>query len=351
MDFCSIHFGKSLHNLVYEDIAQFFTISRIESDQLEFKSLASDYEKQYPYIIETICGFLNSKGGLLIWGAPREDKASRAIAGQLTPISAKFVKDQIISKCSDYISPLPQGIKVAVLNDNLEENICVFEIDESEYAPHQYSGVYYMRIDGQTKKAPHHYVEALFKRIRYPNLECYLKIKSAIYSSYGPLAKFGEVYIINFDLYFFNWSPYQNEEFFSFTVLTNGFFPKSQNEPSLKTRGYSENGSQYYQNPFMEVFRLGESQSISNTIIIEPINVGNDYKLTIVISFGGKFSPTKFSRYEIDLSKLNDQKLTRYVNQNPGILLSSMSENELAKDYQERKGASRESTLKAILGR
>ena len=28
-----------------------------------------------------------------------------------------------------------------------------------------------MRLDGQTRNAPHHYIEALFKQIKFPNLK------------------------------------------------------------------------------------------------------------------------------------------------------------------------------------
>jgi predicted HTH transcriptional regulator len=178
MDFCTPHFGKPLNDLTLEDVSNFFSTEKIETDQLEFKSFGGLANDNYKGITRTICAFLNSKGGLLIWGAPAgTDVAGRnekVFLGELSLINQVLVKDALISKVSDSITPLPSGIRVKVIVQDVN-CVCVFEVDESNYSPHQFDKSYVMRIDGQTKPAPHHYIEALFRRIKYPEVEGYLK--------------------------------------------------------------------------------------------------------------------------------------------------------------------------------
>ena len=42
---------------------------------------------------------------------------------------------------------------------------------KSDYAPHQFNGKYYMRIDGHTITTPHHYVEALMRKLPIQDLK------------------------------------------------------------------------------------------------------------------------------------------------------------------------------------
>src|SRR5690606_21588986 len=124
-------------------------------------------------ITRTIASFLNSSGGMLIWGSPRErsipDKNEKVCQGDLNTLNISRTKDQLINKITRDISYLPIGINVKRL-EREREYIYVFEIEESETKPHQYLGKYFIRLDGQTQHAPHYLVDALFKRVTYPEL-------------------------------------------------------------------------------------------------------------------------------------------------------------------------------------
>ena len=56
-----------------------------------------------------------------------------------------------------------------------------------------------MRMDGQSRPAPHHYVEALFKQIKYPNLEGYIK--------FDELTLDDGTYYLNISFIVFNYFP------------------------------------------------------------------------------------------------------------------------------------------------
>ncbi|MBL0145403.1 MAG: putative DNA binding domain-containing protein [Chitinophagaceae bacterium] len=76
MDYCTSHFGKRLNDLTIQDIESYFQQERIETDQLEFKSISQhgNLNDKILGIQRSICAFLNSSGGLLIWGAPEGKK-------------------------------------------------------------------------------------------------------------------------------------------------------------------------------------------------------------------------------------------------------------------------------------
>jgi hypothetical protein len=107
-----------------------------------------------------------------------------------------------------------------------------------------------MRIDGQTKPAPHHYIEALFKKITYPNIEAFLKItKIEVFQ--------GNKYKVDFDMYYFNWTPLQNEEKLSFRVVSDGVFGHYQNPQHSYL--YTMEGHEYFKENVKDVFYFGES--------------------------------------------------------------------------------------------
>jgi predicted HTH transcriptional regulator len=255
MDFCTAHFGKTLKELSIQDIKSYFLEERIETDQLEFKSINSigNINDKFAGIQRTVCAFLNSSGGLLIWGAPEglkvEGKKEKIFKGDLSLFNQILEKDFVVSKISDSIIPLPNNIRTNIIIDG-SKSIIIIEIDSSEYSPHQNADTYYMRIDGQTKPAPHHYIEALFKKITYPNIEAFLKItKIEVFQ--------GNKYKVDFDMYYFNWTPLQNEEKLSFRVVSDGVFGHYQNPQHSYL--YTMEGHEYFKENVKDVFYFGES--------------------------------------------------------------------------------------------
>ena len=122
--FSKLYFNKNLEDLVYEDLTTYFIDERIESDKLEFKSYnqKGNSSEKFNGICKSIAAFLNSGGGLLIWGAPsgakrqvkvkQQVKIVKIFIGQLEPIDHILEKDQLINKITDRITPLPSGIRV-----------------------------------------------------------------------------------------------------------------------------------------------------------------------------------------------------------------------------------------------
>ncbi|MBK8291536.1 MAG: putative DNA binding domain-containing protein [Flammeovirgaceae bacterium] len=98
IDFIKAQFGVEASTLSYEEVVDYFSIVRVEGVSLEFKSFNG--EKKLPdKIYQSICAMLNSAGGLIIWGSPKEVNATgtKECRGDLTPVSEKIKRrfDQV----------------------------------------------------------------------------------------------------------------------------------------------------------------------------------------------------------------------------------------------------------------
>lgn len=329
MDLCTPHFGKKLDELNYSDIHQYFSDLRVETDQIEFKSFSSSLDDGMRKIIQSTCAFLNSKGGVIIWGAPK--KVQEAYSGPLVPLTERMDEDRIVSKISDKITPLPRGIRPRFLVDSSSRYVCVIEIDESNYAPHQVVGDnYFMRIEGQTRIAPHHYLEALFRKVRYPNIEGYLRIAKVRHERYD-LNKIR--FDITIQVQIYNWSALQNgEDVFFMLSLGGARFPDGKvNVTSEST-------------PILHL-GLAKSKHFDLTTSTE-LTADKAFTFDIDLLFGAKNSPAKLSAYTISLNKILNDKSGTYVD-----VMTDVSENVMFSDLQERLGKNRELILKEFLGR
>ena len=304
-DYALTYFGKPLADLEYADIEHFFTKEHSESDQIEFKSFNPNgpLESKLAGIIEGITAFLNSSGGLLIWGAPEGSKVAgkkeKVFVGSPTKLPLTIEKDWLVSKIADKIIPLPRGFRIQLVAC-ADGQAAVFEIDESPYSPHQTDNRYYMRIDGQNKPAPHHYIEALFKKVAFPRLEVYLEEGEV-----RPITR--AIHAVEVSFLFFNFSPYLNEEKLSFRIELNiGYFAELEPEPraSLPHPSYSQDRRKCH-NP------VGLDISLPYTVpfaALEELRFReaelqqNGDRATVTIVFSGKTAPPKFCRYYLKFS-------------------------------------------------
>jgi hypothetical protein len=344
MDYSTTYFNKQLDDLVYQDIIDYFVDPKEESTKIEFKSYSTshgNFSENLNGVIRGICAFLNSEGGIVIWGAPEgiklQGQDSKIFQGQLSPLSDLKEKDWLINKISDLITPLPIGINVKILQENADI-IYIFEIQISNYAPHQFKNTYWARLDGQTKPAPHYLIEALFRKIRYPNLEGYIRPDR--------IDTDGQHYILYLTILIFNFSPLQNEEDVSFRLMCpQGLFLRSQN-PTFNHM-YFNNGHQLVFKNLISVLHYGSPNIHLETIIFNPQELLNNNNIVnLILSFGGKYSPLKTSTYKMDFNLVNWSN-----RETPNYLFTSIEENILPSDKQRELGVTRESSLTEFLRR
>lgn len=342
-DYALTYFSKPLADLQYADIEHFFTKEHSESDQIEFKSFSPNgsLESKLLGVIEGIAAFLNSSGGLLIWGAPEgvkvEGRKEKAFIGSLTNLPLTIEKDWLISKIADKIIPLPRGFRVQLIAC-VTGQVAVFEVDESPYAPHQTDNRYYMRLDGQNKPAPHHYIEALFKRVTFPRLEMHLKEGQVVaafpHSAIAPHA-------VEVSFLFFNFSPFLNEERLFFEIeIDGGRFAEQVASDSVTAPIAS-----FYKDRQMCRTDLTAEMSLSygyplvftQKLLFHEQQLKRHNLASISILFSGKTAPAKFSRYHLRFSPDREQ-----------VLFNISEQNQLISDINKKMGRTEEELLDDI---
>lgn len=302
-NFSTLIFGKPLDQISLKDLQEYFKEPKNESDKLEFKSYpsaasaggAKEIEKK---ILKTICAFLNSEGGLLVWGAPEKKTlpgtTEEGYQGNLTPTSDRLEKDSFISKIANRIIPSPKGILFHRV-DEQNKYAYVLEVPSSEYAPHQFENVYYMRADGQTIAAPHHYIEALFRKVSFPRLEAYLRID-------GYQLENSDNTRLSCTVYFRNRSRYQNDFNVQCRVITD--------QGKLVLRGLTfspmdrqiQEGSDYSSPYLTDVIYYGNwLPFVFDIILSKRALYETRYEFLLVLTFGAKHSPMKLCNYTIQV--------------------------------------------------
>jgi hypothetical protein len=249
-------------------------------------------------ILRTICAFLNSEGGVLIWGAPVMQKqvGTKSIhtSGDLQPVPERYEKDAFIAKLANRITPSPKN----VLFHRIEISggyIYLFDVAASDHAPHQFENVYYMRLDGQTLAAPHAYIEALFKKIRYPIIEGYLVLNYTRTSS-------TESILLHCMIFFRNQTPLINDE-------------------NLYCRIYTSEGLLHTDDPISYAKEI-TLKNVTNVIAYGTMTEGYftldftqadlmraDYTTQLTIWFGGRYSPLRTCQYKIKLDPTHTNRL------------------------------------------
>jgi hypothetical protein len=173
-------FGKNPVEITLDDIKEFFSVPQEESSVLEFKSGGSDIID----IFKEVAAFLNTEGGLLIIGSPRErieeigKNKVRVCQGDLE-LSKFSNKDWLYQKIASNIVPTPVNLKIHEFLTT-KGNVFLVDVPQSLNPPHQNSadGRYYLRLEREAKPAPHGIIQALFDKRRVPLLKCKINIDS-----------------------------------------------------------------------------------------------------------------------------------------------------------------------------
>lgn len=345
------YFGKeTIDEISYEDVVNFFSEEQQESDKIEFKSfIVSDksdrkgdsLKDKENGVIKSISGFLNSEGGMLIWGSPAgeivEGKKEKVFKGQLSLVEQLYEKDQFISKLTDSITPIPRGILFHRI-EHEGKYLYLLEAPKSEYSPHQFDNRFYMRIDGQTKPAPYHYIEALFKQIKFPNLNGYIKIDAWNLINTNQRS----VYRLNFTVFLFNHSKLQNDYNVSYRVVCSiGEFHDRNTMSPPKGVSFSLNGAEKRVENIKDVIHYGEPVYQGECVLFDAHELLQaSGQIEIMLVFGAKKSPMKICLYKL--------QITQPTPANLNDLFMDIQENEM---MSEGNDIAEEDKLESILER
>lgn len=335
MNFSQTYFKKDLDQITSEDLQEFFKTPKKESQYLEFKSVGeSNIDKVYSNTLKPgICSFLNSEGGILIYGAPREDKRNpdHPFHQEIMPYLKGFLGDfdSIIRKISDGITPMPIGIRLKEV-DFPNGSVAIFEIQESISKPHQTENIYQIRIEGQKRPAPHYLIEAMMKQVTFPDIRAYVK---TIEHNYLDLED--DILCIKLKLFFLNFSEFQNEKNIRYRLIIDGPMDFEINRSNKKI-DYKK----------FEILPFGEPISTNIDIFGRFGMLKDEQKVYLNIIFHGETSPSKITEYQFKI-KPNTMSLRAFLVDGKAIL---EIDNLLLSEHQKNLGISHKESQKETLG-
>jgi len=308
MSYSTSIFNIELYNLEYSDIEDFFITSKDENLNLEFKSFTAqgNYGSKEDAIKKAVCAMLNSEGGIVIWGAPieiRDANGNTSAVGHLTPFNSNLDRDRFINIISSSIIPMPIGVKVQILQNAAQQSIFIIEIEKSVEKPHQFDNRYYIRLDGQTRIAPHYLISAMMKGTTFPVLRGHLRLKE-IRTHLNNI-------VLDFRKVLFNTSPYINDINISIRIIAT---------PGTLIIDGNASGSKHQQT--FPLLSHGAPTTSDFSLLVPTANMNDE--INIVFQFGGEKSPSKMSRYKYRFPQIT---IGNVLNEN--IYLIEKNENIL----------------------
>jgi hypothetical protein len=313
MKHSNIIFGSDLYDLQFQDVEAFFSSQRDETLNLEFKSFTAhgDYAQKENAIKKGVCALLNSEGGIIIWGAPvetRDQNGNTSAIGGLTPFPSLLDRDRLINILSSSITPLPIGIRVQRLNDGNNNFIFVIEVEKSVERPHQFDNRYYIRLDGQTRVAPHYLISALMKSTNFPVVRGHLRLKH--------IRSNGNSIILRFRKLIYNTSDFINDKNVYFKIITtNGH---------IYVNNLLQGGTYENRHPLLS---KGAPLMGDFDLVIPAASAHEDIR--IALNFGGEKAPSRTSIYNYRLN-MGSLVLGDIADETPYLI--SKDENKLPSD-------------------
>lgn len=323
--YCERVFGKTIHLLEYDDVVQYFSSARKESEVLEFKSFGDqgtkDPKEHERKMYETICAMLNSSGGLIIWGAPIGTRVNgeeeKSFSGELTHVVNDIEPDTLTDRINNRIRPTPSLVRHQRLIG--PKRIYVFEVDRSLYAPHEFDGTYFVRLFGQTRKAPHYLVEALMRRISFPDLRVGLRIMNVAPQGAGKLVQF-RIGVVNR-------SRLQNERDLLVSVTVHGGQFENNLYDTKGMRSLHLGGQRMVKKASLLTLHHGHLHMEQDSFLISGPSV--DRMVKIEVAVGGRFSPWKVSAYLLDPVYGVEGYEKYLVKQLDNVLVAELEDNNL----------------------
>lgn len=287
MKYSNVVFGKDLYDLTFQDLVDFFSTEKEETLNLEFKSYVPQgaHKEKENVIKKSVCALLNSEGGIIIWGAPveaRDANGNTTATGRLTPFDTALDRDRLINILSSSLIPMPVGVRVQFLNDGNDRFIVVIDVEKSIERPHQYDNRYYVRLDGQTRIAPHYLIKALIQSKDFPILRGHIKLKE--------IRPNGGYILLTFRKLLFNTSQFNNEK--------NAFMKILIHPGEIYINGQNKGSSYGFD---LAILSHGRPSMSDFIIRLKTADINTDLKITF--QFGGEKSPSKISTYQYSFGK------------------------------------------------
>jgi hypothetical protein len=159
----NLRFGKDLKDLHLSDI-QFLINEKIdESQNLDYTQPSSDPEKDCDGVAKEVSGFLNTDGGIVIYGVSERREEEHCYPDRI--IWSTSTKEWFENMLDSRIQPWDERIRIRRIENeqNPTEGIFVIEVPKSNNPPHMFNHVYYQRLNFKARPMEHENVYRAFQ--------------------------------------------------------------------------------------------------------------------------------------------------------------------------------------------
>lgn len=169
---CRSRFGEDLNELQINDVDSLIENRVDESQTLEYKKPTEDIQVDCDHLAKTGSGFLNTEGGIIIYGVSEHKEKYHTYASSVK--GCVYTKETLENLLKNKIHPWNPEISIRriPLEGTEGKGIFIIEIPKSETPPHMGNFIYYQRFNYQTQPMNHESILRTFltSYIRRQNL-------------------------------------------------------------------------------------------------------------------------------------------------------------------------------------
>jgi len=212
--FIEHYFGKDgiKDKIGFEDVHKFIEEANPEGIALEYKEPSKNLGEDTDNLAETISSFLNTNGGLLIYGisvkrerrkAGGKSVVDKQYPDKIVPCDPSLTKERLQQLLYPKIEPWNLGTRIVEIKGEGQEHIFFADVPQSRDAPHMAKSKFNFRTESGSQSMTYRQISTAFIANRAEKSELVKNVYGPIYTEIGDQLKAEKYYVLTrekFDL-------------------------------------------------------------------------------------------------------------------------------------------------------